>query len=268
MSKAQIALPMYLGALDAVQTLWSVLREALVLKGLQQFPEAISWPQDLHLHWRAPELLLSQACGYPLTHALQGQVQLLGCFRYAAPGCEGIYCRSVLIARTESAHLALEDFRNRRVAFNSTDSQSGYNALRALIAPLAGQGRFFSQALATGGHRLSVDAVREGRADLAAIDCVTWALLQMHDVPATEGLCTIGHSAPYPGLPLITSLHTPPEQVQALRHGLHGLVIAPAAAQALGQLLIEGFETPDLAVYQRCIEMESSAIASGFPQLA
>jgi len=268
MSRAQVALPMYLGAPDAVQTLWTVLREALVLKGLQQLLDAISWPQDLLAHWRAPDLLLSQTCGYPLTHALQGQVQLLGCFRYAAPGCEGIYCRSVLIARKDSAHLALEDFRNQRVAFNSTDSQSGYNALRALIAPLARQGRFVSQALAIGGHRGSVDAVGEGRADLAAIDCVTWALLQMHDAAATEGLCTIGHSAPYPGLPLITSLHTPPEQVQALRHGLHSLVIAPAAAQALGQLLIDGFETPDLAVYQRCIEMESSAMASGYPQLA
>ena len=268
MSRAQVALPMYLGAPDAVQTLWTVMHQALALEGLQGLPDAMAWPPDLHAHWRAPDLLLSQTCGYPLTHALQGQVQLLGCFRYAAPGCEGIYCRSVLIARKESAHLALEDFRNQRVAFNSSDSQSGYNALSALIAPMAQQGRFFSQALATGGHRGSVDAVREGRADLAAIDCVTWALLQMHDAAATEGLCTIGHSAPYPGLPLITSLHTPPEQVQALRHSLQCLVIAPAAAQALGQLLIEGFETPDLAVYQRCIEMESSAIASGYPQLA
>jgi ABC-type phosphate/phosphonate transport system substrate-binding protein len=250
-----------------VQTLWTVLREALVLKGLQQLPDAIIWPQDLHAHWRAPDLLLSQTCGYPLTHALQGQVQLLGCFRYAAPGCEGIYCRSVLIARKEYAHLALEDFRNRRVAFNSTDSQSGYNALRALVAPLAQGGAFFGHTLETGSHRGSVDAVREGRADLAAIDCVTWALLQMHDAPAAEGLCTIGHSAPYPGLPLITSMHTPPAHVQALRHGLHGLLIAPAAAHALGQLLIEGFETPDLAVYQRCMEMERSAIASGYPQL-
>ncbi len=267
MSGRHVALPMYLGAPQAVQSLWSVLREALVCKGLQPLPDAISWPQDLHAHWRAPDLLLSQTCGYPFTHALQGQVQLLGCFRYVAPGCEGIHCRSVLIARKESAHLALEDFRDQRVAFNSTDSQSGYNALRALIAPLARQGRFFSQALATGGHRLSVQAVRDGRADLAAIDCVTWALLQTHDLPATEGLCAIGHSAPYPGLPLITSLHTPPEQVQALRHCLQGLVIAPAAAQALGQLRIAGFETPDLAVYQRCLEMEMSAIACGYPQL-
>ena len=81
---------MYLGAPDAVQALWSVLREALDLKSLQQLPDAISWPQDLHAHWLAPTLLLSQTCGYPLTHSLKGQVQLLGCFRYTAPGCEGI----------------------------------------------------------------------------------------------------------------------------------------------------------------------------------
>ena len=268
MSRPQVALPMYLGAPDAVQTLWTVLHQALALEGLQQLPDAVAWPQELQAHWLSPDLLLSQTCGYPLTHTLQGQVQLLGCFRYAAPGCEGIFCRSVLIARQEHADLDLQDFRHRRVAFNARDSQSGYNALRALVAPLAQGGAFFGHTLETGSHRGSVDAVRDGRADLAAIDCVTWALLQMHDAAATEGLCTIGHSAPYPGLPLITSLHTPPEQVQALRHGLHSLVLPPAAAHALGQLLIEGFETPDLAVYQRCIAMESSAIASGYPQLA
>ena len=268
MSALQVALPMYLGAPGAVQDLWMHLREALRAPGMQSLPEAIVWPQDLHAHWLSPDLLLSQTCGYPLTHALQDQVQLLGCFRYAAPGCEGLDCRSVLIARAEHANLALQDFRGLRVAFNSSDSQSGYNALRALVAPLA-QGRaFFGGTLETGGHRQSIDAVREGRAELAAIDCVTWALLQMHDAPATEGLCTIGHSAPYPGLPLITSLRTPPEQVLALRHGLQSLITTPAAAQALGQLLIAGFETPDLAVYQRCMEMESSAIASGYPQLA
>ena len=268
MSRPQVALPMYLGAPDAVQTLWTVLHQALALEGPQQLPDAVAWPQELQAHWLSPDLLLSQTCGYPLTHTLQGQVQLLGCFRYAAPGCEGIFCRSVLIARQEHADLDLQDFRHRRVAFNARDSQSGYNALRALVAPLAQGGAFFGHTLETGSHRGSVDAVRDGRADLAAIDCVTWALLQMHDAPATEGLCTIGHSAPYPGLPLITSLHTPPEQVQALRHGLHSLVLPPAAAHALGQLLIEGFETPDLAVYQRCIAMESSAIACGYPQLA
>jgi ABC-type phosphate/phosphonate transport system substrate-binding protein len=268
MKVPQVALPMYLGAPDAVQTLWTVLRQALVVAGEQPMPDSVIWPQDLHAHWLAQDLLLSQTCGYPLTHALQGQVQLLGCFRYAVPGCEGMDCRSVLIARDEHVHLKLEDFRERRVAFNSLDSQSGYNALRAGVAPLAQGGAFFASALETGSHRKSVDAVREGRADLAAIDCVTWALLQIYDAPATHGLCAIGHSAAYPGLPLITSLRTPPRQVQALRDGLHGLVSTPAAANALAQLRISGFETPHLAVYQRCIDMEREAMAQGYRVLA
>ena len=141
MSGPQVALPMYLGAPDAVQTLWTVLHQALTLEGLQRLPDAVAWPQELHAHWLSPDLLLSQTCGYPLTHALQGQVQLVGCFRYAAPGCEGIDCRSVLIARDEHAHLKLDSFRHLRVAFNSADSQSGYNALRAMVAPLATQAK-------------------------------------------------------------------------------------------------------------------------------
>jgi ABC-type phosphate/phosphonate transport system substrate-binding protein len=268
MKGPQVALPMYLGAPDAVQTLWTVLRQALAVAGEQPLPDSVAWPQDLHAHWLSPGLLLSQTCGYPLTHALRGRVQLLGCFRYAVSGSQGMDCRSVLIARDEHTRLKLEDFRDLRVAFNSADSQSGYNALRARVAPLAQDGAFFASALETGSHRGSVDAVREGRADLAAIDCVTWALLQIHDAPATHGLCAIGHSAAYPGLPLITSLHTPARQVQALRDGLHGLVSTPAAANALAQLLISGFETPDLAVYQRCVDMERSAINSGYPHLA
>lgn len=268
MSGLQVALPMYLGAPDAVQTLWTVLRQALAPGSLQRLPDAVAWPPDLHAHWLSPNLLLSQTCGYPLTHALQGQVQLLGCFRYAAPGCEGIDCRSVLIARQHHARRALPDFRQLRVAFNSTDSQSGYNALRAMVAPLAQGGAFFGQALQTGSHRGSVDAVREGRADLAAIDCVTWALLLKHEAHATGGLCAIGHSAPYPGLPLVTSLHTSGAQVQALRDALHVLVRTSIAENALSQLLISGFETPDVATYQRCIDMENRATASGYPQLA
>ena len=268
MSAAQVALPMYLGVPDAVESLWTLLRKALQEYGLHGLPNAVEWPQDLHAHWLAPTLLLSQTCGFPLTHDLKGQVQLLGCFRYTVPGCEGIECRSVLITRQEHKDLLLADFRQRRVALNSADSQSGYNALRAAVAPLAQGGKFFAAALETGSHSGSVDAVREGRADLAAIDCVTWALLQTHDVPATQGLCVIGHSALYPGLPLITALSTPPAQVQALRTCLHGLITAPAAANTLAQLLISGFETPDLAVYQKCIDMETSAIDSGYPHLA
>jgi ABC-type phosphate/phosphonate transport system substrate-binding protein len=173
-----------------------------------------------------------------------------------------------VVARTEYAGRSLADFRGLRVVFNSDDSQSGYNALRAMVAPLAQRGAFFKASVETGGHRLSVNAVREGRADLAAIDGVTWALLQKHDAPATQGLSIIGHSAPYPGLPLISAFNTDARELVALQTALRDLVQNPDAQEAMDALLIKGFECPALSIYQRCLDMEHSALAHGYPTLA
>ena len=262
------SLPMYLANRPAVAALWALLRHALATHGIKRLPADLTWPEDYHAHWQAPDLLLSQTCGYPLTHALAGQVQLVGCFSYDAPQCEGIFCRSVLVARDEHAHLALEGFRGLRVAFNAPDSQSGYNALRACVAPLARGGRFFASALATGGHSASVAAVRTGQADLAAIDCVTYAALQGYTPQATQGLCVVGTTGAYPGLPLVTALATPAAQVSLLQHALHAVVTSPEAKATLAALGITGFETPDPKVYQRCVDMRAAAAAAGYPALA
>jgi len=268
MTGRSVALPMYLGAPEAVQSLWTVLRGPLLAAGLSGLPTQVDWPQDLHSHWLAPRLLLSQSCGYPLTHALRGRVQVIGCFVYNAPQCAGTDCASVLVARQEHSQLGPQSFEYLRAAYNSADSQSGYNALRALVAPWSKPGRFFGEALATGGHRESVDAVREDRADVAAIDCVTWALLQRYAPTAADGLCVVGQTGSYPGLPLITSRDTPAAELQALRAALRGVFSQPEAAPALAALAIVGFEALDASAYARCIAMENSANALGYPALA
>ena len=259
---------MYLSNRPAVITLWELVRQALTAHGLERLPAALTWPQDHHAHWLTPDLLLSQTCGYPLTHALAGKVQLVGCFAYDAPQCEDILCRSVLVARTEHAHLGLEDFRGQRVAFNAPDSQSGYNALRELVAPLARNGRFFASALETGAHTASVAAVCAGQADLAAIDCITYAALQRYAPQATRDMCiVVGTTDTYPGLPLVTSNHTSPTELAILQQALRAVVLSSEAAPTLDALGITGFEAPALSVYQRCAEMRISAQALGYGHL-
>lgn len=262
------SLPMYLADRAAVQRLWDLLRQTLGKAGLTQLPSVLSWPQDYHAHWAAPDLLLSQSCGYPLSTTLAGKVQLLGAFVYDAPQCSGIDCRSVLVARAAQGHLGLAGFRGLRAAFNAADSQSGYNAFRALVAPLAVQGRFFASALETGGHSASVDAVREGRADLAAIDCVTYAALARYTPQAVQGLCVVGTTAPYPGLPLITANATCDTDIQVLQTALHTLLANPEAGPTLRALQIVGFAQPEPGVYQRCVDMRTHAQALGYPRLA
>ena len=263
-----VALPMYLSKRQAVVSLWDVLQTRLQQAACADVPQALDWPEDLLAHWRDPQLLLGQTCGYPLTHALAGAVQLVGVFRYDAPGCDGIFCRSQLVARTEDAGRSLADFRGLRVAFNSDDSQSGYNALRAAVAPLARNGRFFGEVIATGGHAASMAAVQQGRADIAAIDCVTLDGLRRNMPQTAAGLSTIGQTQAYPGLPLITGQSTSAADLRALQAVLAALVRDPAAADARAALGITGFQTLPIDTYQVCVDMRLQAQALGYAELA
>lgn len=263
-----VALPMYLSNRQALESVWEVLAQRLEQAGIRGLPTALDWPQDYLAHWRDPRLLLSQTCGYPLTHALAGAVQLVGLFTYAVPGSEGIFCRSQLVARQEHAGRALADFRGLRAAFNAEDSQSGYNALRAAVAPLAVNGRFFGSVNETGSHAASLHAVQAGQADLAAIDCVTLAGLARDTPQSVKGVCVLGQTQPYPGLPLVTGRDTSARELRAVQTALAALVRDAAAAPALQALGIRGFETPHLKSYQVCVDMRLHAAALGYPKLA
>ena len=85
---------------------------------------------------------------------------------------------------------------------------------------------------------------------------------------ALAGLCTIGQTSAYPGLPLITGQSTSAADLRALREALATLVRDPAAAEALAALGIVGFQTLALDTYQVCIDMRLQAQALGYPELA
>ncbi len=268
MTQGLASLPMYLANKDAVSALWNLLRQRLQAAGITRLATDLTWPQDYHAHWLEGDLLLSQSCGYPFTDDLAGKVQLVGCFAYDAPQCDGIRCASVLVARQEHAHLKPHAFRGMRAAFNAPNSQSGYNAFRAWAAPMAVAGRFFASAIETGGHGASVQAVRTGLADLASIDCVTYAALGRYTPQAVEGLCIVGTTPAYPGLPLITSNTTSGSDIASLQAALRSVLASDGAVSTLQALGIVGFETPSPAVYQRCVAMRQFAQTLGYPTLA
>jgi ABC-type phosphate/phosphonate transport system substrate-binding protein len=172
-----------------------------------------------------------------------------------------------LVARAADQDKTLADFRGRVLAYNSTDSQSGYNSLRALVAPLAVNGDFFSASQASGGHRQSVDLVRQGLADLASVDCVTWAGLQKYSPETCEGLVVVGQTEAYPGLPLITSLQTPAATVAVMRQVFTQAVQDPALRALRQALFIEDFVALEPAHYQVCLAMREQAQALGCTSL-
>jgi len=253
-----LALPMY--ALHPPAT--RALMQAVVTLLAQHDTDAQPvWPDDLLAHWRDDRLLLSQTCGYPLVSQLPA-VQLVGTFHYQAAGCSGRDYRSWLVARDKQATLA--DFNGQRAVANSPDSQSGYNALR-FVAAL--QGITFSQLMLSGGHRQSLAALRDSQADIAAIDCVSWALLARYAPDELRGLHIIGETPAAPGLPLITAASTSAARLATLRTALHQLVSDPAWRGVCNDNLISGFSSVQRDDYQDVLAWEQQAAALGVTRL-
>ena len=131
------------------------------------------------------------------------------------------------------------------------------NSLRENVYRL--QRNLSARILESGGHRKSVAAVREGRADVAAIDCVTYANLQAAAPREVKPLRVIGLSASAPALPYITRRDISPEDLQRLRAGLHAAIADPTLAETRAAMLIAGIEIVPLRAYDRMLEMEREA---------
>ena len=211
---------------------------------------------DYTAGWKLPDLLFSQTCGYPYTHEFRGRLSYVATPHYAADGCEGAGYRSIVLARRPAS---LESFRGTVAAVNNADSMSGMLALKLVFGPLARRGRFFSNAIATGGHVGSMIAVRDGKADVCAIDAVCVALARRYRPDYLEGLHEIGRSPLVPSLPYVTQDGTP----GLIRDALAAVLADPALADVRARLFLSGMSVLPPDAYDRIVELENSMEAAG-----
>ena len=245
---------------------WRGIASALVRAGVDGVPDALTRDSGEDV-WYSPNLLLSQTCGYPLTHALAGVVELVATPAYSADGCRGAeYCSLVVIAADDPA-TDLEDLRGRRCAYSMRHSHSGYNVLRAAIAPLAGGAPFFSGVTESGGHAHSIALVASGRADVCAVDCVTHALIARYRPGALEGTRVLRATERAPGLPYVTRAGIDADYLERVRDGLRAAFSDPHYATVRETLLLSAVEFPELEAYRRIDDMEDSARDAGYPEI-
>jgi ABC-type phosphate/phosphonate transport system substrate-binding protein len=269
MKRWKIGLPMYrdCAPADHGQLLGDILA-GLRKAGWMGAVDLVDDPGELGAFWRSADLLLGQACGYPLMTSLAGRVQLLGTPCYDFPGCVGYrYCSYIMVAEGAGVR-TLEDLRGVRAAFNQPHSQSGMNALRHAIAPLARHGRFFSSVLESGSHRASLQMVANGHADVAAVDCVTHGYLALHAPHVLDGLrilCRTEHTA---GLPLIASSKLDEATVTLLRKVLLQVFSPDAADTPAARLRLTGFVATQFPDYGRILETRRLAHERLYPDLA
>jgi ABC-type phosphate/phosphonate transport system substrate-binding protein len=250
----------------ATDAWWRGVASALQRAGLDTVPEALTRDPDVDV-WHSQELLLSQTCGYPLTHALAGVVELVATPVYSASGCSGAdYCSLIVVSENNPA-AALADLRGGVCAYSRRHSHSGYNALRAAVAPLADDGAFFSRVVESGGHPVSIELVATGEADVCAVDCVTHALLAKYRPDALDGTRVLGATERAPGLPYVTRAGIDDDGLCRLRDGLQMAFSDPQLADVRDALLLAGMQVLGDDAYQRIDDMEDSARATGYAEI-
>jgi ABC-type phosphate/phosphonate transport system substrate-binding protein len=87
----------------------------------------------------------------------------------------------------------------------------------------------------TGTHRLSALAVASGKAEIAAIDAVTWSILQRWE-PGLDLVRQLDTTAPTPGLPYITAR----KELASVLFETVGEAIASLSEPHKGMLLLRG----------------------------
>ncbi|OHC54506.1 MAG: hypothetical protein A3D16_10050 [Rhodobacterales bacterium RIFCSPHIGHO2_02_FULL_62_130] len=195
-----------LGMYDRAETagandrLWAGIRDGLRAAGLAA-PDALTRGEHAYWDaWQSPDLVFSQTCGFPFRARLHDHVTLIGTPDYGLPDCSAGHYYSVFVARADDPR-GLVDLATARFTYNEELSQSGWAAPQNHAA--AHGLPCFHPHLRSGGHRLSALAVAEGRADVAAIDAVTWALLSRWEL-LTAQLRVVDRSRPStPALPFI-----------------------------------------------------------------
>jgi ABC-type phosphate/phosphonate transport system substrate-binding protein len=264
------SLPMYdpPGLEDATDSLWTAIAAACRAEGLRQVPDRLDRARPHRAVWHDPALFLSQTCSYPLVHELAGAVEIVATPRYAVAACIGSSYTSHCVVPREAGAARLDDLRGAVAAGNEIDSHSGMNAFRALIAPLAGGGRFFGGVVWSGSHLASLELVARREVDVAVVDCITFALLERLRPDLTAAVRIIARTEPCPGLPLITAASTGDEDIARMRRALARVAADPALASLRAALFLDGFEVlPDQA-YRRVVELEEAAVRLGYPALA
>jgi ABC-type phosphate/phosphonate transport system substrate-binding protein len=217
--------------------------------------------------YTAANVIAAQTCGYPFVTRWADTHEPLALPQFDVPGCTpgtGQYS-SWFITRADHTGTSLRQFANSRVAMNSKNSNSGMNVLRYAISQFTSRQTFFSECTLTGGHIQSMRSVAEGRADLAAIDVVTYALINELEPALCRRLKIIGQSELTTGLPFIFTKHSNIDRDELRAAMNQAVTLMDSEARKL--LHLNGFAPVAAKDYAKIKQLEDDAIAAGYPEL-
>jgi ABC-type phosphate/phosphonate transport system substrate-binding protein len=227
--------------------LWCLLAGHLRAAGVAPVPDALTRPDDPHEALGRGDLTLAQICGFVAGGVGRDRLVPVATLHHAAPDCDGPRYRSLFTVRQSSGIERFDQLAGARAVISDPLSHSGCNALRIRVAALTAD-PFFASVATSGSHVASLAALRDSRADVAAIDCITWALLARYRPSALAGLTVLERSPLAPSPPLVTAAGNA-DQLPRMREALRAFFADPTALPDREAVLWEGFEILERAAY-------------------
>ena len=228
-------------------------------------------PMSLDDLWARPDMACVFMCGYPW--ALRGDRPHLLAAPVPAPprfGGRPDYV-SDFVVRADRGFRGLPDTFGGTIAYSTEHSHSGYNAPRFHLLPYrtAERPRLYASVIGPFiRQRPVVEAVLDGRADVAAVDGYGLDLLRRHEPALVAPLAIVATTAPAPAPPLVASPGVDAGTRGRVTAALLSLHEAPALAATLDALLLARFVPADPAVFEVFLERDRAAVAAGYPALA
>lgn len=223
---------------------WKVTRILLEDYNLAA-PLSLKWDINPSDSWSDERLVLGMSCGFPVSTTLRDKVRVIGTFSFTPSfGSKTPFLyRSVIIAR-KSLSVPLEQVCSEmslRAAVNSYDSLSGYISLLSACGFKYSSGWPQAEVVLTGAHVNSYVAVRDGAADIASVDGMTWEYLQRISPSLLDGVVVVGYGPYVPCLPLILKGDATDAEVSAWRNAFQKAIKDPSLTESLAKLMLQDF---------------------------
>ena len=229
------------------------------------------YPSPLEALWAREDMGCVFMCGFPYARRHR-RPQLIGApvpsqSRY---GGRPIYFTDFVV-RAESPCQTLEDTFGGRFAYTTEGSHSGYNAARyhllayrtpeqpALYAEVIGP-------LVT--PRRALEAVLQGRADVAPLDSYSLDLMRRHTADLAAAVRVVASTVAAPIPPIVASPGVPAESCARLTEALLAVHRSPELSALLDTLLLSRFDIVQPADYEVLVERSRVAEEAGYPRIA
>jgi ABC-type phosphate/phosphonate transport system substrate-binding protein len=215
-------------------------------------------PQPLPALWARDDLACAFMCGFPFSRAEPQPVALAA----PVPSPDAYRDRPVywtcIVVRGDSGFRTLRDVFSRRMAYTTPDSQSGYQALRLLVAGETAPFRAMVGPLVT--PRGVVEAVLRGDADAGPVDSYALDVMRLHEPELVAPLRVVATTPPTPIPLLVASRTIPGDEVDRLRRALVQVEHDGRLADARAALLLRRFEVVDAQAYAVLREPAGAAL--------